>query len=351
MNLAGKSPQIFEPNTEPRFQQKFFNALVTANNLIRRSGLPESFRGVSRLHINHTVAVTRASLFVLIRMSKSDKLAIGTSHCRKLIQDFVSKSGSGHVNSFDKKNLQKQNSILPQEIKTEISYGPLLTMHPHRYKKKLVPKANKALTEDQLFVISKKAKRLRPVLNLIKLKEQARSQKIRISKYLGNLLIIGETKKKKCGIHIKGTGKTERAGVSDKLKEASNYPRANNHIFKPDNKSNQKDTSGNNNADKNNCVLLDGNIGLGPTRTVYSTNTASKSNYSDFRLKRPKFALLEKEALALDGLEDQQLALKNQGLEIKLLTLLFATNDTSGVEPDTILLNNTFYNRQIYKFN
>ncbi|PVU87336.1 hypothetical protein BB561_006376 [Smittium simulii] len=84
--------------------------------------------------------------------------------------------------------------------------------------------------------------------------------------------------------------------------------------LEPDNTSNQKSTPGENNTINYNPVLEDCNMVPTPTGTIYQSTIASTSNRSNSRPKKRKVTLHEKQALALDGMENQRRALKNQGL-------------------------------------
>ncbi|PVU93757.1 hypothetical protein BB561_003051 [Smittium simulii] len=75
-------------------------------------------------------------------------------------------------------------------------------------------------------------------------------------------------------------------------------------ILKPDNTSNQKGTSEENNADNYNSVLKDCNMALIFTGTVYPTTIASTSNHNDSKPKKQKVTLLEKQALVLHDMGD-----------------------------------------------
>ncbi|PVU92617.1 hypothetical protein BB561_003725 [Smittium simulii] len=111
-------------------------------------------------------------------------------------------------------------------------------MNPCRYKKKLVAEANKMLTEEFLALSAKKDiekvpahiyQNFAPSIGIGEITKNKNFGIFERSPYY-------EKKKEICGIHIKGTEKTKRARVSDKLKQVSNYSSINDHTFKNGNK-------------------------------------------------------------------------------------------------------------------
>ncbi|PVU95614.1 hypothetical protein BB561_001700 [Smittium simulii] len=97
--------------------------------------------------VNNNQTTQRTTRYVLSSLSQTHRQQVGQEHSREGIQDSAQKSESREAKGFDKKKLYKK----------VISYGPPLTLHPHRYKREMSKEASEAITKEVAALLAKNA--------------------------------------------------------------------------------------------------------------------------------------------------------------------------------------------------
>ncbi|PVU86622.1 hypothetical protein BB561_006642 [Smittium simulii] len=284
MNLAGKPPQISEPETEPLFEPEAFNALVTAKNATRRTGtsntpisntvtmslhrlnklktLPQLCRQTAR---RQTINIVFAGRIIVC---KANKRTMGSKHCREGIQNSVQKSESEKAKVFAKKKsalVQNETSRKSKQSADKKNFCSITKKSnkgsenkklwilqptvcntkenmrnqtsPQFEEAELTSREKKLQSGDIVNNISYQCRK--DDMTLLNLKDALTHLMIHqlCKKYLKlswnvKAYQFKEDKKNMYGIHIKHLEKSERVGVSDKLKEVSNHSSAENHAFR-----------------------------------------------------------------------------------------------------------------------
>ncbi|PVU94468.1 hypothetical protein BB561_002529 [Smittium simulii] len=274
-----KPPQISEPDTKILSKLEAFNALATAKNATKRTGLHRSFQrfqqatyqafsgnGFAWAQQTQATALAvqsnnnsapKAPLFVLVSLGKADKQPMGQNIAEKGFKIPLKNLNSNNPKTSMRKTLQDQRNRCKAtyskelqnffEKKEELDFTTQ-NQNWNQISKKAIDKV-KIRTPgfySQLFVIPKKTGGLRLFLNLRKLNQQPESQpaylyqnfapNIGMSKITdnnnlsipGHLLIIGG-QEKIYDIYIKVTShkdseKAKKTGVSGKPKRSAITP-------------------------------------------------------------------------------------------------------------------------------
>ncbi|PVU88543.1 hypothetical protein BB561_005790 [Smittium simulii] len=251
MNLTGKPPQISSPDTDPLFEPEPFQRHQQPTHQLYSGG------GFAQAQLTQDVASTaptknpapnitqRALLFVLVSSGKADKRPLGSRHCRKGIQDFVQ-----DLNPEKPKALMRKNFISFRDMGAKLGSVINIYLQYNYIVKEETSIGSKQSADGESFCsISKESSRGGENKKLWILQQTeglnvfAEFQRFMYAH--SDSLVVQETpevqlerkgKREMCGIHIKGTGETKKAGISDKLKEFSKYPSTNNYTFRNDNK-------------------------------------------------------------------------------------------------------------------
>ncbi|PVU92850.1 hypothetical protein BB561_003576 [Smittium simulii] len=164
-------------------------------------------RGRKNSPIIQDTALVGAPIIILDRVEEINEQSMGQRNCRERLQDTVQENRNSHTifkilpqipQIYPTTSPQLSHSFPKYTSQGAVTLALCsdvypLTTHPHRYKKKMTKKANKAITDEQ------KTKNLRPVLDLRKLSGFIKEKNFKMESFASMCKIL---KRKDCLVSL-----------------------------------------------------------------------------------------------------------------------------------------------------